>query len=380
MSELKPIPPSVGRQVHFHMASPDVSHIKGWVTTPDNTYAATVALVHNKRLVNLAVYDGSGYLYPMQSIPLCQPGDERPLGNWCEWPAHVAAMSQPPGRMPLMPPIAEPPVLNTPAPAGVDLQALSESMAEPVTHMGSLKLHEPGQVGPVDTLRIAASGLDMIATELALGIASVENVQQKLRLLPPLIMSVIDNLSKPVDTKSRGEKFAEALGLRERQAAEAATRFDSDPDRERAILESQAQSRRAEEKRANDLIRHPVIGAAQELDNEGSAADGGVAGIAVAAGEECKVTDCKIIGTNTVTGDGSGQALPEIRADREPQFACGTAPECFDLDAADATKGDARNKTAPDDPGHTAYDRADSERRSAEPDELPQIAPDDIPF
>jgi len=105
--------PTIGRQVHFHMASPDVSHISGWVSSPDNTYAATIALVHNDRLVNLAVYDGSGYLYPMQSIPLRQPDDERPLGNWCEWPPHNAA-----GRVPILPPASALPTLNDPYKAG----------------------------------------------------------------------------------------------------------------------------------------------------------------------------------------------------------------------------------------------------------------------
>jgi len=172
----KVIPPTVGRQVHFHLASADVSHISGWVTTQDNTYAATVSLVHHDRLVNLAVYDGSGYLYPMQSIPLCQPGDERPLGNWCEWPAHTAAMSRPPGRVPIVPPAGDPPTLSNP--------------------------YKPDAW--------------------------------------------------------RSEKIGDSIETHERRL------------QDHVSMEREAQSRRAEETRANDLIRHPVIGAVQELDNDGN--------------------------------------------------------------------------------------------------------------
>lgn len=47
--------------------------------------AAIVAFVHSDRMVNLAVFGQNGNTFPMTSVTLRQPEDERPSGPFCEW-------------------------------------------------------------------------------------------------------------------------------------------------------------------------------------------------------------------------------------------------------------------------------------------------------
>lgn len=81
------ISPTVGRVVLFHLGDPTQGPYPGWGITPDgsNTYAATVAYVHNPHMVNLSACDANGIQMGFTSVPLVQDADERPAGNWCEW-------------------------------------------------------------------------------------------------------------------------------------------------------------------------------------------------------------------------------------------------------------------------------------------------------
>lgn len=47
--------------------------------------AATVAFVHNERLVNLHVIDHNGVGCSVTSVTLRQPDDAQPGSNYCEW-------------------------------------------------------------------------------------------------------------------------------------------------------------------------------------------------------------------------------------------------------------------------------------------------------
>jgi len=67
------ITPTVGRIVLF---SDDEEYDK---------CAAIVCHVHSDRMVNLAVFNSSGYHEGKTSVPLVQPEDERPTGMYCEW-------------------------------------------------------------------------------------------------------------------------------------------------------------------------------------------------------------------------------------------------------------------------------------------------------
>lgn len=70
------ITPTVGRQVWY---KPDpVNH-------PEVTYAATVVFVHSDTMVNLAVLDQNGNLFPRPSTRLVQPGEDAPAWPYCHW-------------------------------------------------------------------------------------------------------------------------------------------------------------------------------------------------------------------------------------------------------------------------------------------------------
>lgn len=110
-----PMKPTVGRIVHFHLGGTKPPDDPGRGTFEFNserdTYAAMVAAVdHDGVYVNLTVSDYYGNTFGRTMIPFVQPGNERPAGAWCEWPPIQNA-----GRVPVMPPIGEPPTLNTPA-------------------------------------------------------------------------------------------------------------------------------------------------------------------------------------------------------------------------------------------------------------------------
>lgn len=193
MIDHKIIEPTVGRVVHFHIAG---IAPPGFTTNPSNTYKADVAAVLSARLVNLLVVDSDGKPWPMQNIPLRQPEDEAPLGNYCEWMPYQKGQA------------ARTEQLEKQL-AG-DRTPLASGETQ-VTHMGTLKLHEPGRIGAVDTLRIAAKGLDLIATELATGLTPVAQIQEKLRPLPPLLTAVIDSFSKPAGEPPEVHRMSELL-------------------------------------------------------------------------------------------------------------------------------------------------------------------------
>lgn len=67
--------PTVGRMVWYY----------GDNMIDDQPMAATIAFVHSDRLVNLSVIDPNGYQFPLQSVPLVQEGEERPMGFYCTW-------------------------------------------------------------------------------------------------------------------------------------------------------------------------------------------------------------------------------------------------------------------------------------------------------
>lgn len=48
--------------------------------------AAIVAGV-NDSTVNLAVFAADGHSHARPSVPLLEAGDDRPAGNFCEWPS-----------------------------------------------------------------------------------------------------------------------------------------------------------------------------------------------------------------------------------------------------------------------------------------------------
>lgn len=80
MSEVKVIPPTVGRVVWFNQGAP------GMFPGSDQTRAAIVAHVHSDRMVNLSVFDANGNVHSRTSVPLLQPGDEKPAsGFYAEW-------------------------------------------------------------------------------------------------------------------------------------------------------------------------------------------------------------------------------------------------------------------------------------------------------
>lgn len=189
MNEANIIVPTEGRVVHYHIAG---IAPPGFATHTSNQYAAHVASVHNPRLVNLMVIDADGQPWPTQSVPLRQPNDEPPLGNYCEWMAYqkgqAARAEQLERRLAghqAMPPTGEPPTLNTPV---RDPQKLAE------------------------------------AIEMSVAARNAPDA-------PPL---------------------------------------ESRPDKERAALERNTNDIR----RIQDAVRHPVIAAAQELDNNGAVING----------------------------------------------------------------------------------------------------------
>lgn len=69
------IKPTIGRVVWFHSEE--------W---PEQTLAAIVAFVHSDRYVNLGVFNANGTLFNVQTVPLMQEGEEKPIqGFYCEW-------------------------------------------------------------------------------------------------------------------------------------------------------------------------------------------------------------------------------------------------------------------------------------------------------
>lgn len=69
------IMPTVGRIVHFRKY------------IGDEPMAAIICQVFNDRMVNLCVFNESGYPEATASVPLIQDHDEPPVaGYYCEWP------------------------------------------------------------------------------------------------------------------------------------------------------------------------------------------------------------------------------------------------------------------------------------------------------
>lgn len=79
------IQPTPGRVVWY---TPDAR--EGFTILDEGVVcAATVAYVHNDRLVNLTVHDHLGVVHSLQRVPLVQPEDGRSrfdgVGGFCEW-------------------------------------------------------------------------------------------------------------------------------------------------------------------------------------------------------------------------------------------------------------------------------------------------------
>lgn len=79
------IAPEPGRVVHFHPQQGDPIH------GSDQPLAATVAYVHNDRLINIGLLDQRGVHHSRTRVILVQPGDELPKGDYglvasyCSW-------------------------------------------------------------------------------------------------------------------------------------------------------------------------------------------------------------------------------------------------------------------------------------------------------
>lgn len=71
------ITPTVGRIVWFYTDGIGTSEYR-------NEKAAIVTRVWNDRMVNLCVFDDTGAT-PKTSVPLVQPEDEKPAGEYCAW-------------------------------------------------------------------------------------------------------------------------------------------------------------------------------------------------------------------------------------------------------------------------------------------------------
>lgn len=76
------IKPEPGRHVHYYPAGVDDFDM---AMDDGQPLAAIVTSVHSDRLVNLAVFDANGKLFPRTSVTLEQPGDKRADGRHCRW-------------------------------------------------------------------------------------------------------------------------------------------------------------------------------------------------------------------------------------------------------------------------------------------------------
>lgn len=80
------IKPTVGRVLLFF---PSFSYLtqRGMEHTPGQPMAATVAYVHNERLVNLSVVDHDGNQFGVREVPLIQEGEPLPADSkyHAEW-------------------------------------------------------------------------------------------------------------------------------------------------------------------------------------------------------------------------------------------------------------------------------------------------------
>ncbi|HEX8807480.1 MAG TPA: hypothetical protein VF760_00625 [Xanthobacteraceae bacterium] len=87
------IKPTIGRKLWFHPGEGDDLWHGEQETQPCD---ATIAYVWNDRLVNLTVADHNGYTRGRSSVPLVQPGDERPTSkqSYCEWMPFQIGQSQ----------------------------------------------------------------------------------------------------------------------------------------------------------------------------------------------------------------------------------------------------------------------------------------------
>ena len=96
MSDVKVIPPTVGRVVLF-VPKKD-SYEFGYCILAGRPHAATVATVHGDRCVNLSIVDANGKQFSRTSVTLRQPDDEAPGGDYCEWmPYQIGQAAKPAG-------------------------------------------------------------------------------------------------------------------------------------------------------------------------------------------------------------------------------------------------------------------------------------------
>ncbi len=56
--------------------------------------AAHVCKVHSDRMVNLMVIGESGVPFSETSVPLVQPNEEVPAGNYCSWMPYQVGQAQ----------------------------------------------------------------------------------------------------------------------------------------------------------------------------------------------------------------------------------------------------------------------------------------------
>lgn len=73
------IEPTIGRVVYYFEGNVNPGE------PAEVPQAATIAYVHDTRMVNLSVVNHSGFQSGMTSIVLVQPGDGLPSGPRCEW-------------------------------------------------------------------------------------------------------------------------------------------------------------------------------------------------------------------------------------------------------------------------------------------------------
>lgn len=84
------IRPTVGRVVWYY---PPAS--EGW---GDGPLAAMIAHVWSDKCVNLVALAPAGFWTARSSVPLMQPGEDRPRDNYCRWPDFAAPQFVPPAR------------------------------------------------------------------------------------------------------------------------------------------------------------------------------------------------------------------------------------------------------------------------------------------
>lgn len=91
------IKPTVGRVVWYWPSEHDIKDRKVFTYEGSNQpFAATVAFVHNDRMVNLAVVDHNGMPFEKRSVTLRQSGDvvtDSPAGQ-AEWMPYQTAQAK----------------------------------------------------------------------------------------------------------------------------------------------------------------------------------------------------------------------------------------------------------------------------------------------